>query len=65
MPCLHHLFKEDWVAYRFKPNLWLMKDDCCLYEKVIAGKTNRYDAKKLLSNVGRGKANNLKVYRAD
>lgn len=56
------LFKEDWVAYRFKPDLQLEKDDCNLYDKVVAGKTNRYDAKISLSNVGRGKANNLKIY---
>lgn len=55
------LFKEDWVARRFKPNLQIDKENCCLYDKVVAGKTNRYDAKILLSNVGRGKANNLKV----
>lgn len=55
------LFKEDWVAYRFKPNLKLDQENCVLYDKVIAGKTNRYDAKIWLSNVGRGKANNLKV----
>lgn len=55
------LFKEDWVARRFKPNLQIDKENCCLYDKVVAGKINRYDAKILLSNVGRGKANNLKV----
>lgn len=55
------LFKEDWVAYRFKPNILLDKEHCDLFAKNVNGTTNRYDAKFCLSNVGRGKANNVRV----
>lgn len=55
------LFKEDWVAYRFKPCLLLDKEHCDLEDNVVMGHTNSYKAKILLSNVGRAKANNLKV----
>lgn len=55
------LFKEDWVAYRFKPNIQLDKEHCDLLGKNINGTNNRYAAKISLSNVGRGKANNLRV----
>lgn len=55
------LFKEDWVAYRFKPNLVLDKEHCDIYARGANGYIVRYDAMLVLSNIGRAKANNLKV----
>lgn len=55
------LFKEDWVAYRFKPSLQIDKEHCDIHAKGANDRTDRYDAPLVLSNVGRAKANNLKV----
>lgn len=55
------LFKEDWVAYRFKPSLHLDKEHCDIQAKGANDHTDKYDAGLVLSNIGRAKANNVKV----
>ena len=55
------LFKEDWVAYRFKPSLHLDKEHCDIQAKGANDHIDKYDAILVLSNIGRAKANNVKV----
>ena len=43
------LFKEDWVAYRFKPSLHLDKEHCHIQAKGANDHTDKYDAVLVLS----------------
>ena len=61
MAVLVALFKEDWIAYRFKPSLQVDKEHCDIHPKGANNRTDRYDVTLVLSNIGRAKANNLKV----